>query len=151
MNGQRDFEPNFDVWPTATAAEDLRALRGKQAEAFKNARAELERVGCRAAHYRLSGADVEHICVLKLRDNWRVLVFFPAENQVAILLVGPHDRENPQLDAYARLYRLLGVEVPDDEHRRPPCCADDQPPVDPDLLDRAIDRTKLLTRDKRRA
>jgi hypothetical protein len=149
VSGQRASKQGFDVWPTPVAAEDLKLLRGEHADAVKRARLELERSGCAAAHYRLSGSDVEHICVLKLRDNWRMLLLFPAAQEVAILLVGPHERENPDVDVYRRLYRLLGVDVPDDEHRRPPCCGDGQPPVDPELLDRIIDRTKELARGRR--
>lgn len=150
MSGRRAGR-RFGVWPTPLASEDLKALRGEHARAAKEARARLERRGCAAAGYRLSGAAVERICSLKLRDNWRMLVFFPAEDEVAILLVGPHDRENPGLDVYTRLYELLSIEVPDEEHRRPPCCADGQPPVDAELLDGVIDRTRELTRERRRA
>lgn len=151
MSGPTDSEPPFDVWLTPEAAEDVKGLRGAHARDVKKARAELERIGCEAAPYRLSGADVEHLCVLKLRDNFRMVLLFPAENEVAVLLVGPHDRENPDLDVYRRLYEALGVEIPDDEHRRPTCCEDGQPPVDPDLLEHLIDRTKELTRRKRRS
>jgi len=151
VSGPRGSEPPFDVWLTREAAEDVKALRGAQARAVKQARAELQRIGCRAAHYRLSGADVEHFCVLKLRDNFRMVLLFPADDEVAVLLVGPHERENPGLDVYRRLYEALGVEVPDDEHRRPACCEDGQPPVDPKLLERLLDRTKELTQQKRRA
>ncbi len=80
-----------------------------------------------------------------------MVLLFPAEDEVAVLLVGPHDRENPDLDVYRRLYEALGVEVPDDEHRRPACCEDGLPPVDPELLERLIDRTKELTQQRRRA
>jgi hypothetical protein len=150
VSGPTDSEPPFDVWLTREAAEDVEALRGAHAREVKKARAELEQIGCQAAHYRLSGAEVEHLCVLKLRDNYRMVLLFPAQNEVVVLLVGPHDRENPDLDVYRRLYESLGVEIPDDEHRRPPCCADGQPPVDPDLLEHLIDRSKELTPQKRR-
>ena len=72
------------------------------------------------------------------------------EDEVAVLRVGPHERENPDLDVYRRLYEALGVEVPDDEHRRPACCEDGQPPVDPESLERLIDRTRELTQQRRR-
>lgn len=151
MSGPRGSKPPFDVWLTRDAAEDVKILRGPQARAVKQARAELQKIGCRAAHYRLSGAGVEHLCVLRLRDNFRMVLLFPAEDEVTVLLVGPHERENPDLDVYRRLYEALGVEVPDDEHRRPACCEDGHPPVDPELLGRLIDRTKELTQQRRRA
>lgn len=118
MSGRKASEPAFDVWPTPIAAEDLKQLRGPHADAAKQARKDLERSGCTAAHYRLSGTDVEHICVRRLRDNWLMILFFPGPREVAILLVGPHERENPEIDAYRRLYELLGVEVPEDEVAR---------------------------------
>src|SRR5664279_2803647 len=132
VSGQRASRQGFDVWPTPTAAEDLSELRGEHAQAAKEARALLEKSGCKAAHYRLSGKGVEHVCVLKLRDNWRMLLMFPAADEVAILLVGPHERENPEINVYTRLYEALGIGVPHVEHRRPPCCAAGQPPVDAD-------------------
>ena len=150
MSGPKGSEPPFDVWLTREAAEDIKALRGAQARAVKQARAELQRIGCQAAHYRLSGAGVEHLCVLRLRDNFRMVLLFPTEDEVAVLRVGPHERENPDLDVYRRLYEALGVEVPDDEHRRPACCEDGQPPVDPESLERLIDRTRELTQQRRR-
>ena len=132
------------------ASADLAALRGAHDRAAKAARARLERLGCAAANYRLSGEGVEHICSVKLRDNWRMLVFFPAEHEVAILLVGPHDRENHTADVYTRLYEMLKIDVPDGEHRRPPCCADGQPPVEAGLLDFVMDRTRELARGGQR-
>jgi len=79
-----------------------------------------------------------------------MLLFFPGPKEVAILLVGPHERENPEIDAYRRLYELLGVDVPEDERRRPPCCDDNRPPVDADLLERITARTKELARARSR-
>lgn len=146
----RKSKPSFLVRATLLAEQDLDELRGEYRKAARRLHRELERSGCRAAGYRLSGKGVEHVCSVRLRDNWRMLVFFPAEDQVSILLVGPHDRENPQVDVYMRLYELLELEAPDDEHRRPSCCEDGQPPVDAELLERVIDRTKELTRSQRR-
>ena len=77
-----------------------------------------------------------------------MLVFFPAEYEVAILIVGPHDRENPTVDK--RLYEVLNIGVPEDEHRRPSCCADGKPPVEAELLDFVIDRSRELTRRRQR-
>lgn len=74
---------------------------------------------------------------------------YPAEDEVAILLIGEHrlaagervsDGARVFLDVYAALYRGLGLTtwpVGDPEHPDP-CCADGQPPVDPDLVDRFI-------------
>ena len=87
MSGPTDSEPPFDVWLAREAAEDVKGLRGAHAREVKKARAELERIECKAAHYRLSGAEVEHLCVLKLRDNHRMVLLFPAQNEIAVLLL----------------------------------------------------------------
>lgn len=142
MSGRKASEPAFDVWPTRLGASDLAALRGAQAKAAKRAIIELERSGCAAAHYRLSGAGVERICVRRLRDNWRMVLSFPAAEEIAIVLVGPHERENPDLDVYLRLYAALGIEVPDAEHRRPKCCSDGEPPVDAEYFEQVLEATK---------
>jgi hypothetical protein len=36
--------------------------------------------------------------VLKLRDHWRMLLFFPDPKGVAILLVGPHEDDQSPVD-----------------------------------------------------
>lgn len=62
----------------------------------------------------------------------RVVVAFETPQQAWILLIGPHDAQDPALNVYAELYRLLGAEPPPDADRdKPPCCdeAGDRPPV----------------------
>jgi hypothetical protein len=142
VSGRKASEPAFDVWPTRLGAADLAALRGAHAKAAKRAITELGRSGCAAAHYRLSGDGVERICVRRLRDNWRMVLSFPASDEVAIVLVGPHERENPDLDIYMRLYAALGIEVPDAEHRRPACCCDGAPPVHAESFEQILEATK---------
>lgn len=79
-----------------------------------------------------------------------MVVAFPAEEEVAILLVGPHDETNPEVNVYTRLYESLDIEIPTDQRRKPPCCADGQPPVDADLVDNFIEGSKKLRRGKAR-
>lgn len=67
-----------------------------------------------------------------------------------VLLVGPHDELSPETDVYARLYRTLGIEAPDAERRKPPCCVEEEPPIDPDFVDRFIERSRELAREERR-
>lgn len=153
MSGRRTSRPRplrFDVWPTPIAAQDLRALRGDVRKAARRVRNELERSGCRAASYRLSGEGLERICVIALPHAYRMLVAFPAEREVAVLMVGPHSRDNPETDVYRRLYAALGIEVPTASRRKPPCCADDDPPVDGELVERFLERSRKLLRRRRR-
>lgn len=160
MSGRRatNRSPRFDVWPTPVAVEDLKSLRGPVREAVKQARMDLEKRGCQAAHYRLEDDRLlESICIRRLPHNYRMAVAFPSENEVVILMIGEHFRRaqdpkatTPSLDFFARLYGTLGLTVPLREGRRPPCCEDGRPPVDPDLLDHFIARSRELIRQRRR-
>jgi hypothetical protein len=82
---------------------------------------------------------------MHLDRDWRVIVGFPASNEVTILLIGRHLRDARSI--YARLYRLLEVTEPPDERKKPPCCGEgDQPPVDAELVNRVIATAKRLRR-----
>ena len=62
----------------------------------------------------------------------RVVVAFSAHNLATILLVGPHDDQDPFMDVYSRLYELAGLtDPPTAERTKPPCCGkeDGKPPV----------------------
>jgi hypothetical protein len=89
--------------------------------------------GCRALGYRLSGpTPVDHMCVKHLRGSLRVVVAFEEPQRAWILLVGHHDGQDPGLDVYAELCRLLEVEPSDTAGRdKPPCCDEstELPPV----------------------
>jgi hypothetical protein len=109
-----------------------------------------------ALAYRLSGpTPVDHLCVKHLGGSLRVVVAFESPTRAWILLVGPHDDQDPVLNVYAELYRLLGVEPPNAAGRsKPPCCDEVQelPPVlgaaVTDILDQAreIRKTRRETR-----
>ena len=141
---------SFDVWWTPAGAASAKGLDKPIADAVDRVEAELERVGCAAASYRLTGEILEHICVVHLPYDYRMLVAFPSEREVAILLVGRHVR-SPVLDVYARLCRALGLQVPSGERTKPPCCEGekDEPPVDRELVDRFEDGVKRLRRESR--
>lgn len=132
------------MWPTPIGGEDIAGLHGDVRAAANQKQQQLRRHGCPAADYRLSGADVEHICIVKLPRKHRMVVAFPSDEEVVILLVGPHDDTNPEVDVYARLYEALGIEIPTDRRRKPPCCADGQPPVDAELVDNFLEGSKTL-------
>jgi len=140
---------SFDVWWTPTAAASARTLDKPIADAVDRAQAELEQAGCAAADYRLTGEVLERICVIKLPYDYRMLIAFPSEQEVAVLLVGRHVR-SPTLDIYTRLYQALGLEAPTSERTKPPCCEEqDEPPVDDALVDRFRDGVKRLRRERR--
>jgi hypothetical protein len=111
--------------------------------------------GCKALGYRLSGpAPVDHLCVKHLRDSLRVVVAFEGQQRAWILLVGRHDDQDPVLNVYAELYRLLGVEPPDSAGRdKPPCCEEstDLPPVLGAAVTELVDRAAKVRRTRRQA
>jgi hypothetical protein len=73
--------------------------------------------GCKALGYRLSGpTPVDHMCVKHLRDSFRVVVAFEGRHRAWILLIGRHDDQDPVLNVYAELYRLLGAKPPDGDY-----------------------------------
>jgi len=140
----------FDVWPTPLAAKDLASLRGQALMAAKRARSELQANGCRAAHYRLEGAGLDRICCRHLHGAWRMIVAFPAVDQVCVLLVGEH---NPRASSnvYGRLYQGLGIGPPVGERDKPPCCPDaNKPPVDEELVERFLELGRRLQSERRR-
>lgn len=140
---------SFDVWWTPTAVVSAKKLDKVIADAVDRVQAELERAGCAAADYRLTGDVLDRICVIKLPYDYRMLVTFPSEQEVTVLLVGRHVR-NPALDVYTRLYRALGLEAPTSERTKPPCCeGEDEPPIDDVLVDRFRDRVKRLRKGRR--
>ena len=138
---------SFDVWWTPAGAASVKGLDKPIADAVDRVEAELERVSCAAASYRLTGEILERICVVRLPYDYRMLVAFPSEREVSVLLVGRHIR-NPLLDVYTRLYRALGLQTPTGERTKPPCCdtENDEPPVDRELVDRFQDGVKRLRR-----
>jgi len=100
-----------EVIATPRADQQIAGLDRTHARAFGEFLDDLAARGCQALGYRLSGsAPVDHLCVKHLRDSLRVVVAFEGQQRAWILLVGRHDDQDPVLNVYAELYRLLGVE-----------------------------------------
>jgi hypothetical protein len=78
-----------------------------------------------------------------------VVVAFTAHNVATILLVGPHDDQDPFMDVYSQLYELAGLaETPTAERAKPPCCGekDGKPPVpDSELFADLVGRARQLS------
>ncbi len=90
--------------------------------------------------------------VKHLRDSLRVVVAFEGQQRAWILLVGRHDNQDPVLNVYAELYRLLGVEPPDSAGRdKPPCCDEstDLPPVLGAAVTEFVHRAARVRRTRR--
>jgi hypothetical protein len=142
---------------TERAAQQGGQLRKKERRSYDQFLLALRAHGCASLNYRLSGDDLlSKICVAHLSGPLRVVVAFSAHNIATILLVGPHDDEDPFMDVYSQLYELAGLtEPPAAERAKPPCCreGDGMPPVpDGKLLADLVNRARQLSgAAKRRA
>ncbi len=113
-----------EVIATPRAEQQVARLDRIHAKAFGHFLDDLAARGCKALGYRLSGrTPVDRMCVKHPRDDVKVVVAFEGPRRAWILLVGRHDDQDPVPDAYAELYRLLGVDPPEGAGRdKPPCC-----------------------------
>ena len=143
----------IEVIATPRADQQIAGLDRTHARAFGEFLDDLAARGCQALGYRLSGpAPVDHLCVKHLRDSLRVVVAFEGQQRAWILLVGRHDDQDPVLNVYAELYRLLGVEPPDSAGRdKPPCCdqSTDLPPVLGAAVTEFVERAAKVRRTRR--
>jgi hypothetical protein len=141
-----------EVLATPRAEQQIGALTRKHSKSLEDFLNQLAAVGCQALAYRLSGdLPIDHLCVKHLSGSLRVVVAFETPHRAWILLVGPHDDQDPILNVYAELYRLLGVEPPSDARRDKPSCCDDAagaPPVLGDALSEILDRAAKLRRTR---
>jgi hypothetical protein len=109
---------------------------------------DLARRGCEAADYRLHGDIFDNVCavrVTRVTGSWRVLVYFPAEWEVAVFFIGRHDEKRGQ-DVYnamaerLRLPRSTGIRG----RKRPSCCEGmTEPPDSISLIERLETVTQL--------
>jgi hypothetical protein len=109
----------------------------------------LERVGCDAAGYRLSGVGVERLCVVHLWGRWRLLLAFPEPEVAVIIDVGEHLAHDSGRDIYQRLYEAVGLEPPDAVRDKPACCDDAGPPANAAEVDRLRDAFTELAKPRR--
>jgi hypothetical protein len=128
----------------------MAGLRGAVRESLKQALLALERSGCAAAGYRLTGQTVERLCVVHLYGSWRLLLAFPESDLAVVVDLGEHLTADPHRDVYTRLYEVLGMEPVGEPRDKPACCDDDNlPPVRSELVDDLADAYRTLTRRRR--
>jgi mRNA-degrading endonuclease RelE of RelBE toxin-antitoxin system len=143
---------SFSISITPTGQRSVDALRGKARKSFDAAVRRLAAEGCKAGDYRLTGEGADHICAMHLYGRYRLLIGFPDDRQVVVLLVGEHKTDDPDLDVYRSLYRLLDLPEPTTKRTKPPCCDEaGQGPVDSEVFDRFSAGAKALVRRRRRA
>lgn len=115
-------------------------------DSLRTALVALERVGCDAAGYRLTGSMVERLCVVHLYGRWRLLLAFPEPDLAVIIDIAQHGADNDG-DIYARLYEVLGMTPPAGLRDKPPCCdAAGTPPEATELIDQMTRAYRRLTR-----
>ncbi|MFB8137969.1 hypothetical protein [Streptomyces mirabilis] len=135
---------------TPLAKQQVAGLRRIHRAAYDQFLRELSSQGCKALGYRLTGDVVEHLCVKHLVRALRVVVAFTAKDEATIVIVGPHDDDDPHNDVYTLLYELAGLErPPQGERSKPSCCSteDGLPPLaDQSLADDLVSRARDLTR-----
>jgi hypothetical protein len=142
---------------TERAAQQVDQLRNKERRSYDQFLLALRAQGCASLNYRLSGDDLlSRICVAHLAGALRVVAAFSAHDVAAILLVSPHDDQDPFVDVYSQLYELAGLaQPPAAERTKPPCCGEDdgRPPIpDDELLADLVSRARQLSgAAKRRA
>jgi hypothetical protein len=145
-----------DAFLTPRAEQQKDALRTRDRKSYDEWLRSLRAEGCKALHYRLTGEDlIERLCVVHLVGSVRVVVAFQTPETAVIVLIGPHQDDNPAIDVYVELYKLAGLDRPPvGERTKPPCCgADDEAPplVDLKVVDDLFQRARKLSgADKRR-
>jgi hypothetical protein len=141
-----------EVRATPRADQQIGSLARRHAKTLDGFLNDLAARGCQALAYRLTGAaPVDHICVKHLRGSLRVVVAFETPSRAWILLVGPHNDEDPVLNVYAEVYRVLGAEPqPDSGRDKPPCCDQDagEPPILGEALTAILDRAARLRKTR---
>ncbi len=142
-----------EVIATRRAQQQIAALDRAHTRAFIAFLDDLSLNGCAALAYRLTGSvPLSRLCVKHLRAALRVVVAFESPQRACVLLVGPHDAADPELDVYAELYELLGTASPEGTGRtKPPCCDEGgQPPGLGDDLAELIVSAAMQRRTRRR-
>jgi len=96
--------PN-EVLVTSRADQQIASFTRRNTKTFDGFLDDLAARGSQALAYRLSGASpIDHICVRHLRGSLRAVVAFETPARAWVLLVGPHDHQDPVVNVYAELY-----------------------------------------------
>lgn len=136
------------VLETPRASQQVGGLRKKDLERYEQFLDMLQGSGCSALGYRLTGElPIGRLCVKHLAGRLRVVVGFEEPGKAWVLLVGPHDRDDPGIDVYTELYRLAGQDVPVGERTKPSCCdADGLAPFMTAEVDDLVEQARMLRR-----
>jgi hypothetical protein len=109
---------SVEVRETVLAARQSDGLRGPRRASYNAFLDELAARGCAALDYRVTGPPpLSWLCVRHLRGRDRAVVAFENAEVAWVVLVGPHNDNDPGQDVYATLYRLAGIEPPPNQQR----------------------------------
>lgn len=121
-------------------------------DSLKQALRALERSGCEAAGYRLTGPILDRLCMVHLYGSWRLLLAFSEPDLAVVIDIGEHLASDPHRDVYTLLYEALGTEPSQEVRTKPPCCDDatGMPPVTAQLVDDLTDAYRALNKRRQR-
>lgn len=100
-------------------------------DGYKQAVVALRQHGCKAADYRLSGpGDWPRYCVTRLARGWRLVMQFPAPDEVLLSLLQAHTNVSDPAAGLQERYGLppIGDVSPWRDERDPVCCDDEAAP-----------------------
>ena len=142
---------SVEVRETVLAARQSDALRGPRRTSYNAFLDELAARGRAALDYRVTGPEpLSWLCVKHLRGRDRAIVAFASSEVACVVLLGPHNDDDPGQDVYAMLYRLVDVEPqPNQQRKKPACCGDDghEPPVSgAETIDQLVLRARRIAR-----
>lgn len=144
---------SVEVRRTAIAKAQVAGLRGPVLKSFNRFVTDLAERGCAALQYRVTGENLDKLCVRHLRGEWRVVVAFQPDEETAwIVLVAEHIDDDPGRNVYDLLYDIVGHRPPSDQRRRkPPCCEDDgaMPDATGQMAELLAARTRDVLRGRR--
>ena len=116
-------------------------------DSLKQALRALERSGCEAAGYRLTGPTLERLCMVHLYGSWRLLLAFPEPELAVVADIGEHLAFDRHRDIYTRLYEAVGTEPSQEARTKPPCCDETgMPPVTAELVDDLTNAYRALNK-----
>lgn len=142
----------WDVYLSPMADRQVQGLRRRRKKAYEDFLDDLEQRGCAALDYRLTGpAPLDSICIKHLWGQDRAVVTFRASDEAWIMLVAPHNDQDPEMDVYQALYRLAGQATPTGKRTKPSCCdtGGQAPDLDEQAISDLVSRARHLARQRR--
>jgi hypothetical protein len=141
------------VHETVLATRQANGLRKSRRAKYDEFLDDLALRGCAALDYRVTGpSPLDWLCVRHLRGSDRVVVVFESAEDTWIVLIGPHNNDDPGEDVYTTLYNLVGVEPdPNQQRTKPSCCdkGETEPPIAGiEIIDELAHRARQIAKQR---